>query len=504
MLIYSFEKEFIGIDERYLRIFGYADLATLQKEHKDFADFFVKQPGYIHNFKHVHWIDFIDCAESVEESKVMIDIHGKSFTANIAISTIYLSESPTSKSYIIKLNNLRQLSGDTGDKVLIDIPEEEPPAEKKREVYTQPKVESILLDELETPQEKVLPKEPIAPKVVEKEKTPQKTPQVVSPIVIEEPEDDKPLDIDMEIEEEVETRPEETFIPQDDYVFDPNIASDELGLPVDLIEEFIEDFIAQAREFQPTIYTALENGDIETVATLSHKLKGVAGNLRIENAYDKLCIINDSKDARVIKSNLDIFYRIVAQLAGEEVKMAAPVHAKVEQPAPTVEVDVQEEDKVVETPPDILLDDDDFVLEFKDEEDATELIPIEIEDEEEDTAELIPIEIEDEEELEPDVVVSYSKTVAANEIGLDADTFNELLEDYTKAAFDLLDEMKEAVALDDIEKCRKKALLLKNMSDSMYIKDLASDLLSIANNSDKNSMTVAINNINAMIKQISK
>lgn len=486
MLIYSFEKEFIGINEEYLKIFGFSDLAALQAEHKDFADFFVKQPGYIHNFQHVHWIDFIDCAESVEESKVMINIHAKSFTANIAITTIYLTQSPSSKSFVIKFNNLRQLSGDTGDKVLIDIPQEEPPVHVEKEVRTQPKVEAIIRPEVLTPKKVVIPREIITPKVEEKVQSYEE----VVPVAIVEPDYDIPLEVDMETEKEIEVTPQEISIPQDDYVFDPKIASNELGLPVDLIEEFIEDFIAQAREFQPKIYTALENGDIETVAMLSHKLKGVAGNLRIENAYDKLCIMNDSKDITVLKNNIEYFYHIVAKLAGEEVKMAAPVAIEEEKPLPIIEVDRQEEHQEIDAPVEIVLDDDDdFILEFKDKEDATELIPL---------------DIEIEEEIEKDVVVAYSKTVAASEIGLDIETFNELLEDYTQAAFALLKDMEEALDIDDIAKCRKKALLLKNMSDSMYIKDLTSDLLLIANVSDKNSMTAAIDNMNAVIKQISK
>jgi hypothetical protein len=478
MLIYSSEKEFIGIDEEYLKIFGFSDLETLQKEKEDFADFFVKQPGHVHNFKHVHWIDFIDCAESVEESKVMISIHNKSFAANISITTLYLTQSPSSKSYMIRLNNLRQLSGDTGDLVLLDVVKEEPkiriekPVPVKKEVYAQPKVASILLDDLDDEKE-------------------------VAPIETVEPDYDIPLEIDMDIKEDIAPVSEEVHLPQDDYVFDPKLASDELGLPIDLIEEFIEDFIGQAKEFKSELYSSLRTGDLENVAILSHKLKGVAGNLRVENAYDKLCIINDSKDTNLVKTNLDHFYHIVAQLAGEEVKIVTPV-AKV---APiSQEIPIESEEIVA--PIEIDLDDDDFILEFKDEDDATELIPLDIEIEEEKVE--IEEKIELEEEVSREVVVDYSKTVAASEIGLDMETFDELLDDYTQSAFDLLKDMQDSLAVDDMEKCRKKALLLKNMSDSMYIKDLTSDLLCVTKMSDKNSMTIAIENMNAIVKQISK
>jgi len=482
MLIYSFEKKFIGIGEEYLRIFGFSDLAVIQKEHQDFADFFVKKPGYVHNFQHVHWIDFIDCAESLEESKVMIKINSKTFTANIAITTIYLSESPSSKSYIIRLNNLRQLSGDTGEEYLVDIADEvvvPTPAKVKKEIYTPPVVAptvqneaipsivrdepvdedfvSIVLDDYE---------DEIVPKVIKEQVTPKPIPEPTPP------QTPSP-------KAEAQIVAETPFIPEDDnYIFDPMLASSELGLPIDLIEEFIEDFIAQSKEFKSELYESLHRGDLETLASLSHKLKGVAGNLRIENAYDKLCIINTSKETDVLKKNLDHFYYIVAQLAGEKPQTVATVQ---------IEPEVQESENIEEKidldiPLDIDLDDDDFVLDFKDEEDASES-----------------------ESLNSDaVVVTYSKEVAAREIGLDIETFNELLSDYLSDAFKLIEEIRDAIEVGDNETGRKKALSLKRMSDSLYMKDLTSDLSSIINMSDRNSMMIAIDNLQAIVKQISK
>ena len=490
MLIYSSEKEFIGIDERYLRIFGLPDLAALQMQNKDFADFFVKKPGYVHNFQHVHWIDFIDCAESVEESKVMIKINAKEFIANIAITTVYLTQTPSAKSYLIKLNNLRQVSGDTGDEYLVDLPEKEPVATVTPKVHVEPKATPILRDQ------------EITPVVTEKKITPKK---VVS-IVQDAPDYNIPLDIETEKEitpikapikapVEVPTKvPEKVLFHEvDDYVFDPKVASEELGLPVDLIEEFIEDFIAQAKEFKIELYDSVQNLDFETIASLSHKLKGVAGNLRVENAYDKLCIINTSKKESVLKNNLDHFYYIVAQLSGEIPSEQATKETKEVTPEA---ISSQE----LDAPLELDFDDDDFILDFKDNEDDTELVPLDIDIE--------PLQEETVEEkavvAKPTIVVDYSKTVAANEIGLDIETFNELLDDYNQDASHLLTEMRKAVEMGDINICRKKALLLKSMSESMRIKDLTSDLSSIKNASDTNNITMALDNLEAIVKQISE
>lgn len=77
MLIYNYKKEFLGIDESDLELLGLSNLADLRAEAADFADLFVKTPGFIHNFKHVHWIDYITCNDSGVESKAIIHIKNK-------------------------------------------------------------------------------------------------------------------------------------------------------------------------------------------------------------------------------------------------------------------------------------------------------------------------------------------------------------------------------------------------------------------------------------------
>lgn len=62
----------------------------------------------------------------------------------------------------------------------------------------------------------------------------------------------------------------------------------DLSLPVDLIEEFVNDFIVQAREEKETFYEACKSGDIDTIQKTGHKLKGVASNLRINPLADTL------------------------------------------------------------------------------------------------------------------------------------------------------------------------------------------------------------------------
>ena len=73
MLIYNYKKEFLGIDEADLEALGLNNLEELRSESADFADLFVKTPGHIHNFKHVHWIDYVTNKDGAE-AKVIIHI----------------------------------------------------------------------------------------------------------------------------------------------------------------------------------------------------------------------------------------------------------------------------------------------------------------------------------------------------------------------------------------------------------------------------------------------
>ncbi len=65
-------------------------------------------------------------------------------------------------------------------------------------------------------------------------------------------------------------------------------ASEELSLPVDLIEEFVNDFIVQAHEEKKSFINACKKGDIDEIHRIGHKLKGVASNLRINPLAETL------------------------------------------------------------------------------------------------------------------------------------------------------------------------------------------------------------------------
>ena len=65
-------------------------------------------------------------------------------------------------------------------------------------------------------------------------------------------------------------------------------AANDLSLPVELIEEFVLDFIQQCHEETPNMLKAYEEGDLETIQKIGHLLKGASSNLRIKNLSDTL------------------------------------------------------------------------------------------------------------------------------------------------------------------------------------------------------------------------
>ncbi|WP_457750326.1 Hpt domain-containing protein [Sulfurimonas sp.] len=457
MLIYNFQKEFLGIDDKDLHSLGYKDLAQLQTEVKDVADLFVKTPGYIHNFRHVQWIDFITCAQSNEESKVIINANAKSYKAVITITTAYLVDNPTQKAYLVHLNNLRALTPEEYENISGDLTQRTTREETPQPVQIIPPVKE---------QNTVIPDEYDIQQILDiKEPTP--TPQEPTPKEQKEPtvKEEAPLHV---TPKKLDITPEPENKTQNNYVFDPNIASKELGLPLDLIEEFIQDFIDQANDFKKGLYTALDEGDINNVKILSHKLKGVAANLRIEDAYEVLSIVNAASDADVIKTNLDDFYNIIAKLSGEE----------------TVALTVKDED-IPEKIEILELIDDDFIAPQEAEEELT---------------------LEFKEEAEPlsESSEKYSKEKIANEIGIDLESFNELFDEFINEAHTIVTKINEAVQNNDYKTSKRQALKLKGMSDNMRMHTFTNELETLIYSTDKDAIVQAVKQIEHVLTTIPK
>ena len=515
MLIYNHKKEFLGIDESYLKALGLSSLAELQNEADDFADLFVKTPGYIHNFKHVHWIDYITCNESGIDSKVVINVKGKNFTTPIEIQTIYLVQNPLEKAYRINLPSIKALTGEQSQKISADIAKKgttaEKPAPVAEELYHAPAATESLsaktsydpyeadYDEIESELEKSSQKadfeKDLSLDVEIDEDDFDYTPESDFEEKIEVPQK-QPAKPAQEVQKEVvESEADNPFA---NYVYNPQTASEELGLPIDLVEEFIQDFIAQANSFKSDLYESAKDGDLDNLRIQSHKLKGVAANLRIEDALDALTKVNSLEDYSEIKTNLDRLYRIINKLSNVDDSIVEQAHqqesAKDEEDdfilsikedalAPSPSIDDSEVPESIDIPE---LADDDFLKqapEIKDES-IEELPAIEesvsaFEDFAQDAAADEP-----QKDSTPDVAFTYDKKKIAHEMGLNIDSFNELFDDYVNEAKELSSSMLEYIGKDNLDACKATAVKLRGMSENMRIHDFDDELKAIIGASD--------------------
>lgn len=531
MLIYNHQKEFLGIDQKDLNTLGFNDLSSLRAEVPDFADLFVKIPGHIHNFKHVHWIDFITCAESNEKSKAIINVNSKSFKCTIDVKTAYLVDNPASEAYLVYLNNLRALTAQEHEHIVANIPNR-PTIPEAANVHVEEKEIQAPIEETPTPTTTI--DEFDVPSITEDEVFQE--PFEEAPAIAE---DDFKLDVDMDDDYDYETvesyaqtihQPDIPQVKQEEtppiqaeqqketYIYDPHVASEELGLPLDLIEEFIQDFILQAKEFKENLYKSLDEGDLENVKILSHKLKGVAANLRIEDAFEVLSTINTTSDLGVIKTSLDELYRIIAKLAGEK-QEESPEKQKesliVQENAPILEEETTlQEPQAQEEKIDIQLDDDYLDIDFKDneeeldsQEDFNNNEDIESFDEPEPELKM-EMEMETPKEepssSEEEIFsIEYSKENVANEIGLDTESFNELLNDYAQESQEILSHISSYVENDDFYSYETEALKLRGMTENMRINEFNEEMgVLLHEKEDKEKILRSIDKISKLIQHI--
>ena len=290
--------------------------------------------------------------------------------------------------------------------------------------------------------------------------TPDQTPEEEfleedsAPIDIEDAYSIDAIDIDIDSsEEEIISQSEED--DTDDgfdysYNYDPQVASDELGLPIDLIEEFIEDFIAQSHEFKNDLFNSLSDGDLDNVKVLSHKLKGVAANLRIEDAFNTLSIINTSSDTAEVESHLNIFYKIIAKLSGEEVASAKPKEVKTAETAFKEVEEIKEPEEIEE---ESNLYDDDLVIDLKenDSEKSLETQDSVEKDEIENILEDMEISVQEDDEKEIDLVVKDSEVPHKIEMPelADDEFLNNTVEDNTQEDIDIEDLLSVDIGNED-------------------------------------------------------
>jgi len=405
MLIYNHEKELIGIDANDLNTLGFKNLAQLKAETSDFADLFVKKAGFIHNFEHVHWIDFVHTASDVDSiSEVIIKTKEKQYQATLQIESIYLNDEPSLSAFIVYLQDLKDINAEIISTEIEYLVEDKPDDIEED------------LDKLEEKEYFALPKNEIIK--------------------------------DNSIEEKVEVENHENL-----YIFNPIIASQELGLSVDVVEGFINDFIKQAKEAKSLLYKSLKDEDIDSVKFLINKLKGISANLRVDDIFNILTHIININDKDELEKSLDNLYEKIDNLSTR----------KDEQISDKVEIEK--------------LSDDIF-------------------------SQKIEIKSDEEEIFFETIEIMYDKNSVANELGISHKNFEELFHDFIIESKVLSDAINDAILEDNHDFWIIEAIKFKGISKNMRLYNCAKELDKIIQTKDKDLAQESINKIDLAIKNI--
>lgn len=172
-------------------------------------------------------------------------------------------------------------------------------------------IEQAIQKRQESNEEDLLIQEPLPEPVIEEPETEEPEIEESKPEIPEEPEEKITLQSSEPVEE-TPSQPEMTAaanLPAIDlsdvepvhFDFRLEEAAEDLSLPVELIEEFINDFIAQAKVETPKMIEAYQQGDLETIQKIGHQLKGAAANLRIGPLADTLYEIQFCKEIDLLE-----------------------------------------------------------------------------------------------------------------------------------------------------------------------------------------------------------
>jgi hypothetical protein len=520
VLFYNHKQEFIGIDEEGLRLLNYVTIEDLLKVCSDVADLFAKEPGYIHNFKSFGWIDFLLHADSDARSAI-VHGNGRTFSCTLQVSTLFLAANPSENGYIIDMLHVQSISGNeikaqpAAQKPKPPIFETPIPKEATSSVLPNydhitptPLVEPTVLDvpsynELDVANEPLDDlyanlSLPLSDEELDKEFVIPEEPDsfefetASEPIVQSEPKIDRQMPEDIKY-----SKAEKEFIDtlkvDKSYRFDPSVAAKELGLPADLIQEFIGDFILQADEFKEELFEAALKGDMNNLKILSHKLKGVAANLRIEDAFETLSVINTSNEPIEIEANLKYFYSIIEKLGGKE-PSAIDTFEDSSYDTPMSDPDLSSGDdgiysfspKESEPPmvhkeklrPTINLDEE-FVIEPLEEQPLEESTPAEI--------------------IQP---LHYDKSFVSGQLGIEYDFFDELIDEYKHDALRAGQEITAAIGAFDTHAWKKTAVELKGISDNLRLSEISDELAILSQTNDAQEANKASKRLNSFLEQL--
>lgn len=536
MLLYNHKQEFIGIDDEGLRLLNYSTLDELLNVCEDVADLFANEPGYIHNFKNFGWINFLLHADS-EASSAIVHANGRVFSCKLVVNKIHLCENPAQNGYNVEMSQIKAISGEeikphiialkthknefNAPKYEIPIATNEPSSELDYSHITPTKLtEPSVLDIPNVGLSSFDEIDDLYPNLSTKLEEPrfQETLAQPAPVVsIAVPLTTRPM-----IGSTHYSAQEKELLSHhkvdNKYLYDPHVASNELGLPVDLIEEFIGDFIQQSLEFKEDLFESSAKNDFNNLHILSHKLKGVAANLRIDDAFETLSIINASTDLIEIEANLKYYFEIILKLSGEEsVQEETDKYNEIDDEPKTSPAITSE--SVEEIYSFGLKNYEDETLSVHEEEIASpeELISLMPPQESPFQKELLDLkdtlvptseqektskEIISEELLTKLPSFHYDPQNIARELGMEKSFFDELLFDYKNDANLISKQITQAIIAFDTHTWRNSSAKLKGISDNLRLHEISEELAILSKTNDAQEAKKASARLNNYLDQL--
>jgi HPt (histidine-containing phosphotransfer) domain-containing protein len=107
------------------------------------------------------------------------------------------------------------------------------------------------------------------------------------------------------------------ILSPEDSMLDKSKAMNDFQITEQEYDELLSDFAAQAAEKIDTFESAVKRGDMKEASGIAHSLKGVAGNLRLDDCYNSARSIEAAlkgNDCATIDSELSNLKKAVDEI----------------------------------------------------------------------------------------------------------------------------------------------------------------------------------------------
>ncbi len=88
MILYDHHKKILAISDQTLEMLGYQSIEKFRQEIFDVAQLFVKRPGYLHEFRSFHWIDYILTNTTVTHRAILRTKTGKEIETFVNVNQL--------------------------------------------------------------------------------------------------------------------------------------------------------------------------------------------------------------------------------------------------------------------------------------------------------------------------------------------------------------------------------------------------------------------------------